>query len=37
MALQYGMNITASDMRSLLEKNDKQQSGVRTWRQLFPE
>lgn len=35
MALQYGMNITASDMRSLLEKNDKQQSGVRTWRQLF--
>lgn len=35
MALQYGMNITASDMKSLLEKNDKQQSGVRTWRQLF--
>lgn len=35
MALQYGMNITASDMRSLLEKNDKQQSGIRTWRQLF--
>jgi hypothetical protein len=35
MALQYGMNITASDMRSLLEKNDKQQSGIRTWRRLF--
>lgn len=35
MALQYGMNITASDMKSLLEKNDKQKSGVRTWRQLF--
>jgi len=35
MALQYGMNITASDMKSLLEKNDKQQSGVRSWRQLF--
>ena len=35
MALQYGMNITASDMKSLLEKNDKLQSGVRTWRQLF--
>lgn len=35
MALYYGMNITASDMRSLLEKNDKQQSGIRTWRQLF--
>lgn len=35
MALQYGMNITASDMKSLLEKNDKQQSGIRTWRRLF--
>lgn len=35
MALQYGLNITASDMRSILEKNDKQQSGVRTWRQLL--
>lgn len=35
MALQYGMNITASDMRQLLEKNDKQQNGIRTWRQLF--
>ena len=35
MALQYGMNITASDMRSLLEKNDKQKSGIRSWRQLF--
>ena len=35
MALQYGVNITASDMRSILEKNDKQQSGVRTWRQLL--
>ena len=35
MALQYGVNITASDMRGILEKNDKQQSGVRTWRQLF--
>lgn len=35
MALQYGMNITASDMKVLLEKNDKQQSGIRTWRQLF--
>lgn len=35
MALKYGMNITASDMKSLLEKNDKLQTGVRTWRQLF--
>ena len=35
MALQYGMNITESDMRRLLEQNDRQQSGVRTWRQLF--
>lgn len=35
MALQYGMNITASDMTKMLEENDKQQSGVRTWRQLF--
>ena len=35
MALQYGVNITASDMRGILEKNHKQQSGVRTWRQLL--
>lgn len=35
MALQYGMNITASDIKSLLEKNDKRQNGIRSWRQLF--
>lgn len=35
MALHYGFNITASDMKKLLEENDKQQSGVRSWRQLF--
>lgn len=35
MALPYGMNITSSDVRALLEKNDKQQTGIRTWRQLF--
>lgn len=35
MALQYGLNITASDMAKILEENDKQQTGVRTWRQLF--
>lgn len=35
MALKYGMNITASDMAKMLEENDKLQSGVRTWRQLF--
>ena len=35
MALQYGLNITESDMKRLLEQNDKQQNGIRTWRQLF--
>jgi hypothetical protein len=35
MALQYGANILASDMRKILEQNDRQQSGVRSWRQLF--
>lgn len=35
MALKYGLNITSSDMRNMLEQNDKTQEGVRTWRQLF--
>lgn len=35
MNLQYGVNIPASNIKSMLEKNDKQQSGIRTWRQLF--
>lgn len=35
MALRYGMNITQSDMKRVLEENDKLQSGVRSWRQLF--
>lgn len=35
MAVQYGVNILSSDMRNILEKNDRQQNGVRTWRQLF--
>jgi hypothetical protein len=35
MALKAGFNITASDAKALLERNDKQKSGVRTWRQLF--
>lgn len=35
MALQYGMNILASDMKNILEKNDRQRSGIRTWNQLF--
>lgn len=35
MALQYGMNIPASNIKGMLEKNDIQQSGVRTWRQLL--
>lgn len=33
--LPYGVNITASDMRGILEQNDKQQNGIRSWRQLF--
>lgn len=35
MPLQYGVNILASDMREMLEQNDKQNTGVKTWRQLF--
>ena len=35
MNLQYGMNILASDMRNILERNDRLQNGVRTWRKLF--
>ena len=35
MALQYGMNITSSDMQKILEQNDKQQTGVRSWQQLL--
>lgn len=35
MPLQYGLNFTASDLRNILEQNDKQQNGIRSWRQLF--
>lgn len=35
MPLQYGLNITKSDMQKMLEQNDKQQNGIRTWRSLF--
>ena len=35
MPLQYGLNINKSDMMKMLEQNDKQQDGVRTWRKLF--
>ena len=35
MPLQYGLNINKSDMMKMLERNDKMQEGVRTWRQLF--
>ena len=35
MSLKYGFNIGTSDMKSLLEKNEKQMSGVRSWKQLF--
>lgn len=33
--LQYGINFTESDAHKWLEENDRQQSGVRSWRQLF--
>ena len=35
MKLQFGVNIPASNIKSMLEKNNIQQSGIRTWRQLF--
>ena len=35
MALQTGFNITASDIKSTLEQTNRQQSGVRSWRQLL--
>lgn len=35
MSLKYGFNIGTSDMKSLLEENDRQMSGVRSWKQLF--
>lgn len=35
MSLKYGFNMTESDMKNVLAQNEKQQSGVRTWRQLF--
>lgn len=33
--LKPGFNITASDIKPLLEQYDRQRSGIRTWRQLF--
>lgn len=35
MALTYGLNLPSSQVKQILEQNDKQQSGVRTWQQLF--
>ena len=35
MNLQFGVNMPASNIKRMLEKNNKQQSGIRTWRQLF--
>lgn len=35
MKLQFGVNIPASNIKRMLEKNNIQQSGIRTWRQLF--
>ena len=33
--MQFGLNLPASNIKKILEQNDKQQSGVRSWRQLF--
>lgn len=35
MALQYGTNLTANAARSMIEQNDRQRSGVKSWKQLF--
>ena len=35
MPLQYGLNFTASDIKNMLVENDKRQSGIRSWAQLF--
>ena len=35
MSVRYGVNFLASDMRKILEENDRQQNGVRSWKQLF--
>lgn len=35
MALRTGFNMTASDARNVLEKNARQNNGVRTWQALF--
>lgn len=35
MSLRYGFNIGTSDMKSLLEQEDAQLNGVRSWKQLF--
>lgn len=35
MALQYGLNLPSSNIAKILEQNDKQQNGIRSWRQLF--
>ena len=35
MALLFGTNFMASDIAKILEQNDIQQNGIRTWRKLF--
>ncbi len=35
MGVQYGLNFTASDAKNYLEKNQRQNNGVKTWQQLF--
>ena len=31
----YGLNLPVSNMKQILEKNEKQQSGIKSWKQLF--
>lgn len=35
MSLRYGFNIGTSDMKSLLEREEMQLNGIRSWKQLF--
>lgn len=35
MSVKYGFNMGTSDMKTLLEQNDRQLNGVRSWKQIF--
>jgi hypothetical protein len=35
MALTYGVNFSQSDIKNMLEKNDRLQNGIRNWRKEF--